>query len=160
MKLKVVAMACMVLAPVTFFPMVAHASPPPPFVEITPSTGLVDGQTVAVTVGRFGSMDKGKVEECLAPPVGAPNHPPDLAHPAGGTCGVGTLVKVTTDSNSILSKPNYTLKETFTDRNGDAVNCGAAPPPESFDTTCVLLVTLRDAINGKNYAYADLPFAS
>jgi len=160
MKLKVVAMACMVLAPLTFFPMMAHASPPPPDVEITPDTGLVDGQTVAVTVARFGTLDRGKIEECLAPPVGAPNHLPDLAHPAGGTCGVGTLVKVTTDSNSILSKPNYTLKETFTDRNGDPVNCGAAPPPGSLDTTCVLLVTLRDAVNGRNYAYADLPFAS
>lgn len=152
MKSKLVLVALAMLASSTF-PAAAHASPPPSLVYITPDTDLVDGQTVMVDLVRFPALAHGTIVECRAPKV-------YYQRPAGGTCGVGTRVKVTTDANGELVNPNYTLKETFTDHNGSTIHCSTAPPTP-YNTACVLFVKVQNKVDGRVYGWpADLPFAS
>jgi hypothetical protein len=109
-----------------------------------------------VDLVRFPANAHGTIVECRAPKV-------YYQRPAGGTCGVGTRVKVTTDANGELVNPNYTLKETFTDRNGDTIHCSTEPPPPYYGapTACVLFVRAQNKVDGRVYGWpADLPFAS
>jgi hypothetical protein len=151
MKTKFVAMVFAAFASVTFLPATAHGSPPPPVVQITPETGLLDGQTVSVDLIRFPVSGHATLVECLAPRGFKP-------HPKGGTCGIGTTEKDTTDVSGKLTHATYVIAETFTDRNGDTVHCASVPPPP-VGTACVLLVTVRSKTDGREFAYADLPFA-
>ncbi|MGQ0744962.1 MAG: neocarzinostatin apoprotein domain-containing protein [Acidimicrobiales bacterium] len=126
-----------VLAGIAFLPAAAVAAPADPEqVVVTPSTGLVDGQTVQVSFSGFTAEVPVLIRQCLPNPL------------AGEACDFETLVDTVTDADGAGSFP-FTLR---TSDGSLGLPCDAANP-------CTIAVSRFFSDFNSDAAFAPISFA-